>query len=274
MLTALMAASAALPTLPQEPAALHPASSTFVVQVPDIQGLMGAYATTALAKTLVDSDLHASIGRVMKGEGAPPVDPIALAMGQYSQQVESGQMPPILDYLKSLESLSLSIEIAGGDVLAFGEGMEKSADQGLYAAQNIGVRLVADFVDAPSAEAVVQALAGAIGGDAPSGMSLTARAMEAPEGADGFGSRAIQVWGFAPSEAGNGANSDTFDASLKMIAGGKRVAFTAGNVDVNGYVGALSADSVGESALSLFAGGRKAHGGSGTGAPVAELFLD
>ncbi len=269
MFIALAAASAALPVPIQEPAALHPGSATFVLQAPDIQAVLKAYGGTAPAKMMTDPDLHASVGRMMGGENGEPVDPWAMAMGEYEEAVTKGEIPPLLDYLYSMKSVGMSVDIAGGDVLALMQGMETADDMDFYMSQNIGLRLVVDFIDEASAEKMTQFLVQTMDSE---GLELSAKAMTVPETATGFGSTAIRAWSFVPSEAGNGANPESFEGSLRIIAGGTRLALSVGSVDLNGFVSALSTGTTEGSAASLFTEGRAAFE-KAPATPVFEMFL-
>jgi hypothetical protein len=269
MFIALAAASVAASVPIQEPAALHPASSMLVVQIPDVQAAMRAYSTTAVARMLADEELHTSIGQVM---GGPPLDPVAWGMEQYYAQVASGELPPMLDYLDGLKSASFSIEVAGADAVGFVMGLDVAEDKDFFASQNLGFRMVVDFVDEPSAEMMTEFLLEAIGSDGPPGMKLSAKAMTMPEGAMGFGSSAIRVWSFVPEEAGNDAGRDSFNASLRMVGGGTRLALFAGNVEVGDYVRTLGANAMDESAVSVFEPGRAAFTKKAE-TPVLELFM-
>ena len=273
MLIALAAASVALPVSVQEPAALHPSSATFVLQVPDIQSALAKYGTTAPAKMMADPDLHASIGQMMAGAGGEPVDPWAMAMGEYNKAVESGDLPPLLDYLYGMKSMSMSVEVAGNDVLAFINGMENTDNEDFYLSQNLGIRIVVDFVDESSAEQVTQFLVGSINEESPGSLELSAKALTVPETATGFGSTAIRAWSLVPSEAGNGeVDPDSFEGSLRIIAGGTRLAISAGNVELGSYVNTLGSGSMEGAATALFTEGRAAFE-KGPETPVMELFL-
>jgi hypothetical protein len=277
MFIALATASAALSVPAQdtavlEPAALHPSSATFVLQAPDIQAVLKAYSTTAPAKMIADPDLHASLGRVQGGEGAGPVDPWAMLMEQYEQAVTSGDIPPLLDYLYGMKSVGMSVEVAGGDVLAFVKGLEASNDQDFYVSQNFGLRLVVDFIDEASAEQVTQFLVKSINEESPKGLELSAKATNVPESAMGFGSTAVRTWSFVPSEAGNGANPDSFEGSMHIVAGGTRLAISAGSVEIESFVSALSSGAMDGAASSLFTEGRAAFE-KAPATPVVEVFL-
>ena len=124
MLIAL--AAAVTPLAFQEPAELHPSDAVFVFQVPNVPDLRVAYGTTALAQMLGDEEIHSAIGGLMK---SPPLDPIALALDQYEVAVESGQTPPVLDYLSGIQSVSLSITVEGGDFLAFTNAADDADDE-------------------------------------------------------------------------------------------------------------------------------------------------
>ncbi|QDV10098.1 Bacterial type II secretion system protein G [Planctomycetes bacterium Poly30] len=277
MFIALGLASAAISVPFQEsasyaPASLHPASATFVVQFPDLQKLIEAFRTTGAVRMLEDPDLQTAIGQVMAGEGADPVDPIGMLMEQYARAVDRGEMPPLLDYLQGMESASASVDFAGGDVLAFVQGIETAEDKGFFVSQNLGIRFVADFIDEPTAEKVTEFLIEAIGEDGPRGMELSARALTMPEGAMGFGASGIRDWTFVPSEAGNGAGKNGFETTMHLVAGGKRLALFMGNVDSADYVRALAANTVPSPAASLFEPGRAAFK-KAPAAPAFELFL-
>jgi len=55
MLFTLALAAALTPLTPQESPGLHPDTAEFVLSVPDLQGTMGSYGKTAMAKMMADA---------------------------------------------------------------------------------------------------------------------------------------------------------------------------------------------------------------------------
>ncbi len=273
MFIALAAASVALPAPVQEPAALHPSSATIVIQAPDIQAVLSKYSTTAPVKMMSDPELHAAVGQMMPNMGGGPVDPWALAMGEYNSAVESGEIPPLLDYLYKMKSMGMSVDVAGSDMLAFMKGMESAEDGDFYLSQNLGLRFVVDFIDESSAEQVTQFLVDSINEESPSSLELSAKALTVPETAMGFGSTAIRAWSFVPSEAGNGdVNAESFEGTLRIVAGGTRLAISVGNVELGDFVNTLGSGAMEGSASSLFTAGRAAFE-KAPETPMMELYL-
>lgn len=265
MLIALAAAVA--PLAFQEPAELHPSDVVFVIQVPNVPDLRVAYGTTALALMLGDDEIHSAIGGLMK---SPPLDPIALALDQYEVAVERGEMPPVLDYLSGIQSVSLSITVEGGDFLAFTKAVDDADDEEAFLAGALGIRLVVDFIDEPAAEMVFGFLAEALENDSPPGAQIRTRAIKAPNGGGGFGSDRLTVR--SPVPASPDDDIDAFTSSLQFVTGGKRLVVLAGNVDLEAAIAAMVDGYGDDSAATLFAPGRAAFG-RGAGVPMVELYM-
>ena len=277
MFLPLVAASVAVPVSLQEPvalepASLHPSSATLVVQAPDIQAAVEAFRTTGAATLMSDPELHASVGQLIGGEGAEPMDPWELAMGRYQQAVETEGLPPFLKYLYGMKSMSFSLDVAGSDVLAFIQGAEAAKDGDFYLSQNLGLRLVVDFTDESLVEEVTQLLVEMINEESGGDLQLSAKALTMPDTAMGFGSTAVQAWSFVPSQAGSGADPSALESSLHLIAGGTRVAFSTGNVELGDFINALSSGSMPSSATSLFTEGRATFTKAAE-TPVFEAYL-
>ena len=105
MLLSLALATTLSPLAPQETPGLHPDSAEFVLSVPDLQGTMGSYGKTAMAKMMADADLQKAIGEVM---GSGPVDPVELLVQQLRGM--GNDLPPILDLHQGVRSISISLD--------------------------------------------------------------------------------------------------------------------------------------------------------------------
>ncbi|MEM6671225.1 MAG: type II secretion system protein GspG [Planctomycetota bacterium] len=269
MLIALVAAVSPLAQDPvsQDPGALHPGDAFLVVQAPDVQALRAAYAGTALARTLADESLHEAIGRVMDG---PPLDPVAMALDAYRAEVDAGESPPILELLDGISAASVSVTLAGGDPIAFFEGMDSAGDESAFAASGMGLRVVVDFVDEPARERMDALLDGALAEELPDGIELRSRAIEAPTDGPAFGSGTITVRSVAVTDPG--ADRDALGESLRVASGGTRVAITMGNVDFDAALRSFASGRLDGSAAELFAPGRASFGAI-AGAPMAELYV-
>jgi hypothetical protein len=265
MLIAL--AAAVTPLAFQEPAELHPSDAVFVVQVPNVPDLRVAYGTTALALMLGDDEIHTAIGDLMR---VPPLDPLALALDQYEMAVESGDMPPVLDYLSGIQSVSLSITVEGGDFLAFTKAVDDVDDEEAFLARALGIRLVVDFVDETAAELVFGFLAEALENDPPPGAQIRTRAITAPNGGGGFGSDRLTVRSPVPASADSHLNE--YIRSVNFVTGGKRLVVLAGDVELEAAIAAMVNGRGEDSAVALFAPGRAAFG-SAAGVPMVELYM-
>ncbi|MEM6567295.1 MAG: type II secretion system protein GspG [Planctomycetota bacterium] len=267
MLIALAAAAA--PLAAQEPATLHPSDSVIVLQMADVQALISAYPTTAMARMLSDSELHEAIGSVVAADG-PPLDPLALAMMEYDGAVESGQMPPIFDLLSGIASVSYSTSVDGGDLFAFIEAADDAQDEAEYIATHLGSRLVVDFVDEPAAEEVFGFLATFLEEESPSNVQVRTRAITAPGGGGGFGTDKLTVRSFAP--ASPDANLDPFTPTVRIVSGGRRLAVLFGNAELDASLQQMVAPSPDTSAAALFLDGRRRFG-DGNGLALMELYM-
>lgn len=273
MLIAFAAAASLSPAAPQEHAQLHPATSAITIQIPDVQGLIGAYSKTAYARMLADKDLHEAIGVMMAGEGADPVDPLALAMAEYHDQVASGQMPPLLDLASGLTAVSMSVDVPNGDMFAFIQAAEQPRDdEGDFAVENMGIRIVADFVDVEAREKVSGFFSEMLASEAPRNNELQALNMGLEGDGGAWGADAVTVWRYEPT--GDEQYSWTaMERSTALLAGGKRMALCMGNTDAADFAELLAAGTQEQSAAALFAAGRKPLGAQ-VGTTVFEAHIN
>ncbi len=249
MLIALAALSIAVP---QEHASLHPATSAITFQVPDMQGLLAAYPRTAGARMLADPELHDAIGQMLAGEGAAPVDPMEMILAQYDDGVASGLLPPLLEMGSGVKALSMSIDVPAGDMFAF----MGDSDSMTYSAENMGVRIVADFVDAASCERVTAFFSDALTVDSPINNEFQPLAMTLENGG-AWGADAITVWSYEPT-AEDQVEWAAMHRSIKVMSGGTRMALAMGNVEGAEFARLLASGQQDESAAQLFAAGREA----------------
>ena len=252
MFIALAALSIAAP---QEHASLHPATSAITFQVPDMQGLLAAYPRTAGARMLADPELHGAIGQMMAGEGAAPVDPMEMILAQYDDGVASGQLPPLLEMGAGVKALSMSIDVPGGDMFAF-MGATNDANSATYAVENMGIRIVADFVDAESCEQVTAFFSDVMTESAPRNNEFQPLAMTLENGG-AWGTDAITVWSYEPT-AEDQYEWTAMERSTKLMSGGTRMAIAMGNVEGAEFARLLASGQQDESAAQLFAAGREA----------------
>lgn len=270
MLIALSAALVA--AVPQEPMALHPQSAAISMQVPDVQGLIAAYNKTAGARMLADPELHAAVGLMMAGEGAPAVDPMTMLMGQYDSMVASGEMPPILSLASGLKSVSVSVDVPNGDLFAFQQYTEEFGweEREQKMAEGMGIRLVADFVSEEAMGEMVALMSETFASDAPWETELQPMSLTRDE-AGGFGSKSVTVWRYASKTEEE--MDVSMGTSMGMIAGGTRMALVMGNVDVMDFVDVLGSGTASDNALATYTAGRKAIGGA-NGVPVFEAHIN
>lgn len=275
MLTAL--AAALTPMLPQEPATLHPQSAEIFLQMPDVQGLIKAYPATAMAKMIADPELHATFGLMMNGEGAGPVDPLDLLMSEYRGAVQSGDMPPLLDMASGVTSLSFSFDVEGDDIVKFIDASgEAGMESGVFAAENMAIRLVADFATEEAQNAAAMEFEKLFSDEAPRDHELNGLSVTLEGGGGAFGTDSVTVWSYSRvQEAEEGDwNFNQFEESMTLISGGKRMALAFGNVDSGEFVESLAANATEGSATALLASGRAAIGARAKNTtPVFEGYM-
>ncbi len=252
MLIALAALSIAAP---QEHASLHPATSAITFQIPDMQGLLAAYPRTAGARMFADPDLHGAIGRMMAGEGAAPVDPMEMILAQYDDGVASGQLPPLLEMGSGVKAISMSVDVPAGDMFAF-MGASNDSNSATYSVENMGIRVVADFVDAASCERATAFFSDLFTEGAPPDNEFQPLAMTLEDGG-AWGADAITVWSYEPT-AEDQYEWTAMERSTKMMSGGTRMAIAMGNVEGAEFAQLLASGQQDESAAQLFAAGREA----------------
>lgn len=266
MLIALAALSIAAP---QEHASLHPATSAIVAEVPDVQALFAAYPKTAAARMLADPELHDSIGQMMAGEGAAPVDPLEMLLAQYDDGVASGQLPPLLEMGSGIKAISMSVDVPGGDMFGFIEAAD-GLDSTNYVVENMGLRIVVDFVDAESCARATGLFSEMLSDEAPRNNELQPLAMTLENGG-AWGADAITVWTYEPTDEEQ-YEWTAMERSTKLMSGGTRMAMALGNVEAAEFVEILASGQQDESAAKLFAAGREAIGGP-KGMTVMEVHM-
>ena len=148
LLALALAAAQAPSAAPQH---LHPDGVEFVMVLPGIQPVLDAFGNTALARTLADEELHEVLGDVV---GGGPMDPVDLLAQQWRDL--GGGVPPILDLHEGLRSVSLSVD-PGADG-GFSLSSLAQVAEGATSASDLKVRLVIDFQDEASGEAVARLL--------------------------------------------------------------------------------------------------------------------
>lgn len=270
MLIALSAAVIA--AVPQEHITLHPQSAAISLQVSDVQGLIATYKKTAGARMLADPELQAAVGLMMAGEGAPPVDPMAMMMGRYDAMVASGDMAPLLSLASGLKSVSFSVDVPNGDLFAFQQFTEQFGwdEKEQKMAEGMGLRLVADFVSEEAQEAMVALMSEEFINDVSRDMEFQAMSLTR-EDAGAFGSKSVTVWRYASTTDEELAVE--MGTSMGLIAGGTRMALVMGNVDVMDFVDVLGSGTADANAMATYAAGRKAIGGV-QGVPVFEAHIN
>lgn len=197
----------------QEPVALHPADAAVLFQIPDVRGALQAYSTTAYGRILADVALHEAIGRIL---GAPgPIDPRDIALEQWGQAVANGA-PPVDRIANALASFSVSVSVPGGDLAGFFGQLETAEDPEALAAGSFTLRALLEFHDEEGAAAMVAAIEQA---STEKGHALVVEELPAVGGA--FGAGAVKRLSL-PGDNG------PFAASVRLVAGGKRLFLLAG----------------------------------------------
>jgi len=213
ILSSLVLLGAPAVTVVQEPIALHPADAAVLFQIHDVRAALQAYSTTAYGRILADEALHEAIGRIM---GAPsPVDPRDLALEQWGQAVANGA-PPVDRIADALASFSFSVSVPGGDLAGFFGQLETAEDPEALATGSFTLRALLEFHDEEGATAMVAALEQA---SAEQGLALVVEELPAVGGA--FGAGAVKRLSLR-------GDNGPFAASLRLVAGGKRIFLLAG----------------------------------------------
>ena len=155
---------------------------------------------------------------MMAGEGAAPVDPMEMILAQYDDGVASGELPPLLEMGAGVKALSMSIDVPGGDMFAF-MGATNDANSAAYAVENMGIRIVADFVDAESCEQVTAFFSDLMTESAPRNNEFQPLAMTLENGG-AWGTDAITVWSYEPT-AEDQYEWTAMERSTKLMSGGR-----------------------------------------------------
>ncbi|MDB2576394.1 type II secretion system protein GspG [Planctomycetota bacterium] len=258
MLFTLALAAALTPLTPQETPGLHPDTAEFVLSVPDLQGTMGSYGKTAMAKMMADADLQSAIGEVM---GSGPVDPVELLVQQLRGM--EGEFPPILDMHQGVQAISMSLDFLGdADLLSaiFTLGFPSEEPQ-------IAIRWVVDFEDETSCAAWVETL-----------MDYTAtNSAGLPESMKPkLSTRALTLQGDGGSF---GAASATINSMVGMegslpqyiVQGGTRAVLIAGTEDIDAELQRMSGVARGMVSEQIAAG--RAKLGESAGVRMVEAYV-
>ena len=242
---------------PTSSASLHPADAAFYAAIPDMQAVIAAYPKSALARLLADPELHQAVGDVMNPTGtdepADPVAPLGLLMDQYAGMVASGDFPPVLELGAGLKSVSFSFAVPNGDIWGMINelnGLDYDA-RDAFVGESIGLRLVMDFVDQESCARAAETLSGLMGDSPPWNTELQSRGISG-------GSTAVTAWSFVPTSDEH--YMDPMQESMTLVAGGSRMAFIAGNVDLGAFVPQMLASADPSAAEMLVTEGRAALG--------------
>ena len=181
LLALALAAAQAPSAAPQH---LHPDGVEFVMVLPGIQPVLDAFGNTALARTLADEELHEVLGDVV---GGGPMDPVDLLAQQWRDL--GGAVPPILDLHEGFRSVSLSVD-PGADG-GFSLSSLAQVAEGATSASDLKVRLVIDFQDEASGEAVARLLDASLRGVQADDLPTRAVSLAGDGGA--FGSARLTV---------------------------------------------------------------------------------
>ena len=258
MLLSLALATTLSPLTPQEAPGLHPDSAEFVLSVPDLQGTMGRYGTTAMAKMMADADLQKAIGEVM---GSGPVDPVELLVQQLRGM--GNDLPPILDLHQGVRSISISLDFLGdADLMSaiFTLGFPTEEPQ-------LAIRWVVDFVDEASCAAWVKVLMDyttANSAGLPESMKpkLSTRALTLQGDGGSFGAASATINGMVG-----------MDGSLPqyIVQGGTRAALVAGIKDIDAELQRMSGVALGVVSDQITAG--RAKLGESAGVRMIEAYV-
>lgn len=258
MLFTLVLASTLAPLTPQETPALHPDSAEFVVSVPDLQGTMGSYGKTAMAKMMADSDLQGAIGEVM---GSGPVDPVELLVQQLRGM--EGDLPPILDMHQGVQAISASLDFLGdADLLSaiFTLGFPSEEPQ-------LAIRWVVDFEDEASCAAWVKLLMDYTAADSASlpeslKPKLSTRALTLQGDGGSFGAASATINSMVGMEG---------SLPQYIVQGGTRAVLIAGIEDIDAELQRMSGVARGMVSDQIAAG--RANLGEGAGVRMIEAYV-
>ncbi|MDC3307217.1 type II secretion system protein GspG [bacterium] len=258
MLFTLALAAALTPLTPQESAGLHPDSAEFVLSVPDLQGTMGSYGKTAMAKMMADADLQSAIGEVM---GSGPVDPVELLVQQLRGM--GGDLPPILDMHQGVQTMSMSLDFLGGaDLLSaiFTLGFPSEEPQ-------LASRWVVDFEDEASCAAWVKIFmdyTAANSAGLPESMTpkLSTRTLTLQGDGGSFGAASATIHSMVSMEG---------SAPQYIVQGGTRAVLIAGIEDIDAELQRMSGVARGMVSEQIAAG--RAKLGESAGVKMVEAYV-
>ncbi len=258
MLFTLALAAALTPLTPQESPGLHPETAEFVLSVPDLQGTMGSYGKTAMAKMMADADLQSAIGEVM---GSGPVDPVELLVQQLRGM--EGDLPPILDMHQGVRAMSMSLDFLGGaDLLSalFTLGFPSEEPQ-------LAIRWVVDFEDEASCAAWVEVLmdyTAANSAGLPESMKpkLSTRALTLQGDGSSFGAASATINSMVGMEG---------SLPQYIVQGGTRAVLIAGIEDIDAELQRMSGVARGMVSDQIAAG--RARLGESAGVKMLEAYV-
>ena len=258
MLFTLALAAALTPLTPQESPGLHPDTAEFVLSVPDLQGTMGSYGKTAMAKMMADADLQSAIGEVM---GSGPVDPVELLVQQLRGM--EGDLPPILDMHQGVRAMSMSLDFLGdADLLSaiFTLGFPSEEPQ-------IAIRWVVDFEDETSCAAWVETLmdyTAANSAGLPESMKpkLSTRALTLRGDGGSFGAASVTINGIGATEG---------SLPQYIVQGGTRAVLIAGVKDIDAELQRMGGVALGMVSDQIAAG--RAKLGESAGVRMIEAYV-
>jgi hypothetical protein len=242
MITVLSTA-AALGVLPlaDELSPVHPADAVLYLEVPDVPGALAAYEATAYARLVNDPDVQAAIARVLHQES---FDPWEALMDLIAQAEEEGDLPPLRELLAPTSRVAISLNVRGGDALAFVARVKElegqAADDAAYeraVAEDLGLQLTVDFASAAAAGDLVDFLR----------TTLQDQGLELERSTLALGGHDADLWSVPE---GLGALAD----SVRLVRSGARVVGLIGCLDTAGLQERAARTSAGG---GRFAAGRK-----------------
>lgn len=250
LLALALAAAQAPSAAPQH---LHPDGVEFVMVLPGIQPVLDAFGNTALARTLADEELHEVLGDVV---GGGPMDPVDLLAQQWRDL--GGAVPPILDLHEGFRSVSLSVD-PGADG-GFSLSSLAQAAEGATSVSDLKVRLVIDFQDEASGEAVARRLDATLRGVQADDLPTRAVSLAGDGGA--FGSPRLTVVEFP--DLGD-------DVKGHFVHGGTRAVMAIGVDDIDEEILRLSHAAPDAFSSEIEAG--RAKLGAAEGTTLMEVYI-
>lgn len=265
MLLPLALVAACSPQLGHAP--LHPATSSFILQVPDLPGAREAFGSTAVARMLADPDLHAALGVMLAEDGDDPAprDPIDELLPVYRDLVRGGGLPPLLELADGLRTASFSMDLGGEDIVPY----FRSGMTGLVASEQVALRLVLDYQDPEARERASSLLIGLLESAPPYRTELQALNLPLEEGG-AWGTSSVTLWTFELDEGVEEPRWGHFERSTAMLVGGARLAISMGNLEPFDFAESLAVGATVDGAGPLFEEEREALSAA-RGVPLFEL---